>query len=254
MIDIHSHILPGVDDGAQSEKESIALAKAAVEEGIEAIIATPHHKNGSFSNDRNSILKSVSILTKLLEQENIPLQVLPGQETRIHGDMIDDLRKGDIQPLNDTKYVFVELPFTSVPRYANQLLYDMQIEGYIPIIVHPERNSELIEKPDQLYNFVRNGALTQVTAASLIGNFGKKAERFSEQIIDANLVHFIASDAHNTTNRKFHLKDAYEKINSLFGASMQYMLMENAHLLIDNANVNREEPTRVRQKKFFGLF
>lgn len=256
MIDIHTHVLPGIDDGAQTEIDSIELARAAVREGIHTIIATPHHKNGLYNNERDLILKHVEYLNQLLEKEGIPLDVLAGQETRIYGELLSDLKAGKIQTLNDTKYIFIELPFTSVPRYADQLLFDLQVKGYIPIIVHPERNQTLLEKPNLLYEFVRNGSLTQITGASLVGKFGKEIKEFSEEIIDANLAHFIASDAHDTKERKFYLKDAYEELGSLFGTNLQYAFMENAQLLLDDLNVNRYEPMRISRKRrrFFGLF
>jgi len=255
MIDIHNHILPGIDDGSKTEKDSIDLAKAAVEEGISTIIATPHHKNGIYDNERDSIVKYVQLLNELLKQEGIPVDILPGQETRINGDMLKELEEGKIQPLNDTKYVFVEFPFSSVPHYAEKMLFDLQVKGYIPIIVHPERCTALLEDPDLLYEFVRNGALTQVTSASLVGEFGKEAKEFAVEIIDANLAHFIASDAHNTTNRRFFLKEAYEVVANTFGTNLQYTFMENAKLLIDDENVYTFEPMKIeRKRRFFGLF
>src|SRR5690625_4311909 len=201
MIDIHTHILPSVDDGAKTEEDSLEMAKQAVEEGIHTIIATPHHKNGRFENVRENIMTYTNILNELFQSEGIPLTLLAGQETRINGDMVEDLKKGEILPINDTTYVFVEFSASHVPRYAKQVLFDLQVAGYKPIIVHPERNEELIEHPNRLYDFVRNGALTQITAGSLIGKFGKSIQRFTQQLIEANLTHFIASDAHNTTTR-----------------------------------------------------
>src|SRR5699024_7756001 len=117
MIDIHSHILPGVDDGAQTESDSIAMALQAVEEGIETIIATPHNHNGQFKTTREMILSEVDKLNTLFEQEGIPLMVLPGQEKRINGDLLTELKNGELVPLNETKYLFVEFPSGSVPRY-----------------------------------------------------------------------------------------------------------------------------------------
>src|SRR5690625_2069146 len=131
MIDIHNHILPGIDDGSKTEKDSIDLAKAAVEEGISTIIATPHHKNGIYDNERDSIVKYVQLLNELLKQEGIPVDILPGQETRINGDMLKELEEGKNQPLNDTKYVFVELPFTSVQHYGENMLIDVNVNGCI---------------------------------------------------------------------------------------------------------------------------
>lgn len=254
MIDIHSHILPGVDDGAQTETDSIEMAKAAVEQGIHTIIATPHHRNGKYDNDRDTIMHNVDILSELFVRQDIPLTVLPGQEVRINGDMIEEIQNQKILPLNETKYMFVEFPSSSVPRYAAQMLFDIQVAGYTPIIVHPERNSELIQDPSKLYEFVRKGALTQVTAASVIGKFGKNIQKFSHQLIESNLTHFVATDAHNTTTRGFCLQEAMHTIKQEYGSEYFYMFLENSQLLVDNSNVNKVEPFKVKKKKFLGLF
>ena len=255
MIDIHSHILPGVDDGAKTEDDSIAMAQAAVDEGITTIVASPHHKNRNYENTKDDIITHVSVLNDLLEARNIPLQVAVGQEVRIYGEMIDDYKKGDIQTVNDSSYILIEFPFDSVPHYTEQLLYDLQVEGLRPVIVHPERNRELLENHQRMYELVRNGAITQITAASLVGKFGKQMEQFSHQLIKANLTHLIASDAHNTTTRGFHLQEAYDLVRKQYGVDTYYMLMENSHLIIDNMNVNRMEPTPIRKRrKLFGLF
>lgn len=255
MIDIHSHILPGVDDGAQTERDSITMANEAVKQGIHTIIATPHHKNGSFDNIRDIIITQVNVLNDLFKQEDIPLTVLAGQETRINGNMVEDLNQNELLPLNDTKYLFVEFPHSSVPRYAKQMLFDIQVAGCIPIIVHPERNQELMDRPMKLYEFVQNGALTQVTAASVTGRFGKTIQKFTHQIIAANLTHFIASDAHNTTSRGFHMAEAYKVIREMHGAEAEYLFLENSQLLVDNMNVNRVEPSMIKKRrKFLGIF
>ncbi|RHW30386.1 tyrosine-protein phosphatase [Oceanobacillus profundus] len=254
MIDIHSHILPGVDDGAKTEEDSLDMARAAVAQGITTIIATPHHKNGKYDNDAQSIINHVAILNELFKKENIDLHVLAGQETRINGDMVQDIEKGELLSLNGSKYLFVEFPSGQVPRYASQMLFDIQVAGYTPIIVHPERNQELIEHPAKLYEFVKKGALTQVTAASLVGKFGKNIQKFSNQLIEFNLTHFIASDAHNTKSRGFVMDKAFEHVNHAYGSDYHYMFLENSQLLIENSNVNRMEPVMIKKKKFLGLF
>lgn len=254
MIDIHSHILPGIDDGAQTMNESIEMAKVAVNEGITTIIATPHHKNNQFNNLKSSILTKVNELNTILKQENIPLSVLPGQEVRIYGEVIEDYNKEEILTLNHTKYLFIEFPSSSVPRYAERLLYELQTEGIIPVIVHPERNKELQEKPDLLYQFVQNGSLTQVTASSVVGYFGKNVKKFSEQLIRHNLTHFVASDAHNIHNRNFKIVEALDMIKENFGLEYIYLFKENAELLIEDKNIIKEIPERIQRKKFWGIF
>ena len=254
MIDIHCHILPGIDDGAATMEDSLAMARAAVKEGITTIIATPHHKNNQFINPKSSILTKVNDLNTVLKQENIPLTILPGQEVRMYGEVLEDYYKEEILTLNYTKYLFIEFPSSSVPRYAERLLYELQTEGIIPIIVHPERNKELQEKPDLLYQFVKNGALTQVTASSVAGYFGKNVKKFSEQLIESNLTHFLASDAHNVHNRSFKMMEGLDVVEENFGLDYVYLFKENAELLLEDRNVVKEIPERIQRKKFLGIF
>jgi protein-tyrosine phosphatase len=255
MIDIHSHILPGVDDGAQTIEDAIAMANSAASEGITKIIATPHHKNGSYENPKQKILQHVDQLNAVLKERNIPLTVLPGQEVRIYGDILKDYENGELLTLtNESPYLFIEFPSNHVPRYAEQLLFELQMRGINPIIVHPERNVEISETPELLYQLVERGALTQLTAASVAGYFGKKIKKFTLQIIEANLAHFIASDAHNITNRGFHMREAYQVVKKEFGTGAVYFFHENAELLVDGKNVYRQQPERIKKKKFLGLF
>ncbi|AQX55568.1 tyrosine-protein phosphatase [Priestia flexa] len=256
MIDIHCHILPGVDDGAQTIDDSIEMARQAVSEGIRTIVATPHHQNGKYINEKQDILELVQQLNNRLLDENIPLTILPGQESRIYGELVEDYQAGKILTLNDTsKYVFVEFPSSQVPRYTERLLYDIQSEGLTPIIVHPERNSRLIEEPDLLYNFVNKGALTQVTAGSLTGRFGKKIKKFSLDLIEANLTHVIASDAHNVSGRNFYMEQANDVIESEFGVDMLYLFQDNADAIVKGNACFKDSPEKVRvKKKLFGIF
>lgn len=254
MIDIHSHILPGVDDGAKSEEDSLQMAHQALEQGVHTMIATPHHRTSSFDNTKDTILMHTEILNELFKSHDIPLTLLPGQETRINGDFLTDLEAGNILCLNNTDYVFVELPFDHVPLYTESMLYDIQMKGYKPIIVHPERNRELREQPDKLYELVRKGALTQVTTSSLLGWFGKDVARFTREIIEHHLTHFIATDAHNITSRPINLAEAYEFIQEEIGPNTYYTFLENAEFLVKNEVVHRTEPEKIRRKKFFGLF
>ncbi|WP_050615014.1 tyrosine-protein phosphatase [Bacillus testis] len=256
MIDIHSHILSGIDDGARHMDESILLAKMAINEGIHTIIATPHHKNGRYENPKDKILRKVEDLNTALKKEGIPLTVLPGQEVRIFGELIKDYFDDQIVSLNNQgKYIFVEFPADHIPQYAEHLFYDIQCEGLIPIIVHPERNQELIDNPYKLYNFVEKGNLTQITAGSIVGKFGKKAQKFSYQIIEHHLTHFIASDAHNTENRMFYMSDAQSFVQKEFGEKMLDLFMYNAEQLVAGQSLYIEMPQKIQQKKlsrFFG--
>jgi protein-tyrosine phosphatase len=254
MVDLHCHILPGIDDGAQNLSDSILMAKQAVEDGITTIVATPHYHKTVYENTKSTILTKTTDLNEALKNEGINLRILSGQEPRIDGDLLIDLEESKAMTLAGSSYLFIEFPSAHVPRYTEKLLYDLQQHGYTPIIVHPERNQEVIEHPEILYHFVNNGALTQVTAASLCGDFGKKIRNFSLQLVEYNLTHFVASDAHNTTKRRFRLQEAYKQVSVKFGTDYEYMLKENAELLIERKNVYKEIPERIKKKKLFRLF
>ncbi|MCM3116052.1 tyrosine protein phosphatase [Neobacillus sp. MER 74] len=254
MIDLHSHILPGLDDGAKNLSESVNMAKKAVEQGIHTIVATPHHLNNRYENPKQTIIDRVRELNKALLEEKIDLYVLPGQETRIHGEMVEGYEIGEILPIDNTQYVLVEFSSGHVPRYTEKLFYDLQTKGLIPVIVHPERNQEIIERPEVLYQLVKKGALSQVTASSICGDFGKKIKSFSMKLIDANLTHFIASDAHNTSNRTFKMREAFDIVQGKYGIDMVYLFQENAELVIEDSHIYKEVPERIKKKKFFNIF
>jgi len=255
MIDLHCHILPGIDDGALNDEMSLKMAREAVLEGIHTIVATPHHQNGRYLNDKKDIVQYVQGLNELLNKEKIPLTILPGQEIRLYGEILDDYQEEKILTLNDTgKYLFIEFPSSQVPHYAERLLFDIQSKGMFPIIVHPERNSRLLEEPNLLYKFVANGALAQVTAGSVTGHFGKKIKRFSHQLIQSNLVHFVSSDAHNLEGRSFYMREALEVIESEHGQDTVYTFLENAQYVIQGQMCYKGPPEVIKKKKFLGIF
>src|SRR5690625_1496048 len=180
MIDIHCHILTNVYDGASDLEDSVAMAKSGVNEGRQTLLATANPKEPLYNTRKNTALADIANVKQRIEQEEIPLTILPGQEIRIHGEMIEGYEQGELLTLNETsRYIFVELPTNHIPRFTKQLLFDIQMQDLVPIIVHPERNNVIREHPSQLYEFVRNGALTQITAGSLVGKFGTKIDRKS---------------------------------------------------------------------------
>lgn len=255
MIDLHCHILPEMDDGAIDCLTSINMAKKAVSEGITAIVATPHHQNGHYSNEKRDIIGKVHLLNEILDKENIPLKVLPGQEVRIYGDLLKDYRNGEILTINNLdKYLLLEFPTNHIPYYAEQLLFDIQAYGLIPVIVHPERNKKLIENPDILYDFINKGCLAQVTTGSITGNFGKKILNFSHELINANLIHFLSSDAHNLHSRSFNMQEALSAIEKKHGQDITYMFIENANSAVNGNMCIREVPTKIKKKTFFRIF
>ena len=253
MVDLHCHILPGVDDGAQSLADSLAMAKAAEQEGIRTIYATPHHQTSRYMNEKAAVVQKVQQLNEYLQSQSVNVTIMPGQEVRIYGDIVSDYEAGEIITLGE-KYVLIEFPSNHVPKYATQILFDLQLKGITPIIVHPERNSQIIENPEILYHLVNEGAATQVTAGSVSGQFGKKIQKFSLDLIEANLTHFIASDAHNVSTRSFKMVDAFEQIDKKFGGDFIHLFKQNAQFVLEGNDIDRDIPQLVKKKKFLGIF
>ncbi|TVY10387.1 tyrosine-protein phosphatase [Paenibacillus cremeus] len=247
MIDIHTHILPGIDDGAEDMDEAIRMAKAAVVEGISVVIATPHHANGKYDNPGTRVASQVQELNDRLVQERIPLSILQGQEIRIYDRLIDDLQSNQAIALHNSPYLLLELPSGEVPSNTEDLIHELRVLRKIPIIAHPERNMELAAQPAKLMRLIELGALSQLTSHSVNGVFGSKMQKKCVQWCKEGLVHFISSDAHNLTKRAFGLQGAYTLLSEKVGDSMVNYFQENAHRLVRGEPI--PAPPRVGQTK-----
>ena len=255
LIDIHNDILSNLDNVPRSETEMIAIAMAATKEGIKKIIATPYYKNGENPNTGQDIVSVVNHFNGLLKQEQIPVEILSGQVTTIYEGIISDIQAGKIVTLNQTgMYILIDLPATHIPKYMTQLLFDIQIAGYKPIIVHPEKSLVFQKHPDVLYQLVKNGALTQVAASSLLGKDGKKVERFAFRFIEANLVHFVASEAHHAKKHRLFMSNAYTKIERRYGDSKVCQFKENSKAVVLGNSIYVDEPARMVKRRRQGLF
>lgn len=254
MIDIHSHILPGMDDGPSEIAQFLEMANQAIDTGITNLFATPHHRNGHYENKKETILERVSYYNSLLEKEQFPLTIHSGQELRIHRDIFKFIERDEVLTLNNMgRYLLLELPSSKLPSYVHAVVYELGLKGITPIIVHPERNKVLFEEPNLILELVREGALTQLTAGSILGSFGRRVKSFSEQLVEHQMVHFIASDAHNSRTRNFSLKEAYEVIMKNYGGEFSDYYKGNAEALLAGSDIGRKEPIQMR-KKILGIF
>ena len=197
MIDIHSHILPYMDDGADSWKTSLNMCRQASEDGVKTIVATPHTLNGIYENYPQAIEEKVKILNQKIKENNISLQVLPGSEVHLRDDIIEKLKNQTIMTINKTNYILLEFPADQIPHQIEKILFRIQIMGITPIFSHVERNLEFQRKPDLLANLIQKGALAQLTAVSLCGGFGSKTRKFAQELLANHLIYCIASDAHS---------------------------------------------------------
>ena len=197
MIDLHNHILPGLDDGPRSIEESIAMAKAAVADGIRAIVCTPHWVRGTHPNTRAVIIRKTRELNYELKRQNIPLAVRPGAELRLDLSLIDGVSSGKLMTLNDTgHYVLIELPDVFPAERLEGFLWELINRNITPILAHPERNATVQRDPSRVHQWVQMGALTQITAASVLGVLGSKTQKLCFTLLEHELVHVVATDAH----------------------------------------------------------
>lgn len=217
IIDIHSHILPGIDDGAETLMEALLLAKAAADDGVTDIIATPHYGNGAFMNRAQDIREAVRDFNAELERNGIALTVHAGQEIRVHHGMLDAWHRGELLTLADSNYILLEMPGSSVPPQMKAWIHEFRVLGLVPVIAHPERNLDIMDDPRLLEELVAQGAVAQMTTHSLLGAFGPKIRKTAWELCRLGKVHFLASDAHHPKKRSFRLREAYEAIRSELG-------------------------------------
>lgn len=252
MVDLHCHLLPGIDDGSKSMAISLRLAREATENGITHALLTPHHMNGRYVNHKQDVIKRTAAFQKEIDAHQIPLTVFPGQEVRINGDLLTALDKDDIL-FADTgnRYLMLEFPDDDVPHYTGQMFFDLQQRGIIPVIVHPERNTMIMARPELLYELLEKGCLSQITASSYVGTFGKKVARFSKQLIAAGQGYVFASDAHDLPGRKYEMRQAFEQLGSEFGQDLVDRYQQNARAIINGDNVPLNELQKIRKKHFW---
>lgn len=232
MIDVHTHILPGIDDGAADWQETLRLARAAAAEGIAKLIATPHHANGHVLNPAGAVLELVQEANDRITEAGIPLTVLPGQEIRVHGELLDAWTRGELLALNRSHYLLIELPAGFIPKGLTDLLHELDMLGLRAVIAHPERNAEIVRHPERFGELIEAGAFGQVTTHSLLGGFGKQIERQAWSLCGQGWIHLVASDAHHVDRRGYRLREAYARIERELGAAWRHTVENNAGRLI----------------------
>ncbi len=214
MIDIHTHILPGLDDGPDCLANSLKYVKIAYDEGITTICATPHAMDAVYQCTPIQILFKCFLLTQELEKKDIPVCIRPGSEIRLTHDIISLYDKGSLMTLNNLrKHILLELPPVFIMKGVSNIITQLADRGIKVIIAHPERNATIIKNMSIVTDLISAGALMQVTATSLTGGFGKRIMKISEKMLLNNTVTFISSDFH--PGRQFMMQDAYDKTREM---------------------------------------
>lgn len=218
MIDIHTHILPGVDDGVETEDEAVAFARVALEDGTRTLVATPHCKEGFYVNDREAVLAGVDRLRARLRDEQVDLEVLPGAEVHLCDDLVARIADGRAPTLADNgKTLLLELSLGQPHTGLEDLVFQLRLAGIVIVLAHPERIRYFQEDPARYEELVRLGVFGQITTGSILGTFGRTAAAYSEELLRKGLVHALASDAHNVRGRSPRLREALDATVRLVG-------------------------------------
>lgn len=224
MIDIHHHLLWSLDDGATSIETSLAMARMAADDGITHIVCTPH-ANSQYDYEPEVIAAKIAELQQLLDSEQVTLKLGRGCDFHLSYENIEQAQADSTRySINGLGYLLVELPDYALPMGLTEAFYQMRIDGLTPILTHPERNRTLQKDQSRLLEWLRGGMLVQITAGSIVGRMGKQAEKMAHELLANRWVHFIATDAHNTTSRPPLMHEAFEVVAKKYGPDYAHLL------------------------------
>lgn len=253
MIDIHSHILPGVDDGAVSVEEALIMAEMAVKSGVKVMAVTPHsNQPGAFKNYESRELRDVYWrLKEAIKAEKIPLQLVRGMEIFATSELPKRIEKKQLISLNSSQYYLIEFAFNASPYYIEDRIMDVLNLGKVPVIAHPERYYCVQDDPNQLYHWRRLGALAQMNKGSVFGRFGTRTEKAAEIILKHCLVNCIASDAHGADMRTTEMEEIKIFLDRHFSEDAGKLLLHiNPSCILKNKPLpKRAMPMPIEQKK-----
>ena len=251
MIDLHSHILPGLDDGSRTVEDARALARRAAEDGVTAIAATPHVRS-DYPTRAEEMERGVSRLREDFLAEGIDVEVLPGGEIDLGmlASLDDDgLRRFTLA--QSGRYLLLEFPYTGWPAGLEETVYGLGLRGLLPILAHPERNREVQSKPERLAEAVRMGALVQLTAASLDGRIGSSSQAAANKLLELGLAHVLASDAHTPEIREAGLAAAAAALQD--DDLARFLTVEAPSAIVAGEPVP-EPPRKARRRRWYILF
>lgn len=236
MIDLHTHLLPGIDDGAKTLADSLAMARLAVQDGIEVMACTPHIYPGMYMNDGPDIACRCKALQAELDRESIALKLVVGADVHLVPGLLAGLRNGQVPTLHGSRYFLLEPSHTSPPPRFEDSVFDLVASGYTPIITHPERLTWVEGHYPVFLRLIEQGAWMQVTAGALTGLFGPRAKYWGERFVGEGHAHILASDAHSAGRRKPHMSEALTVAEKLLGATeAQRLVRQRPQAVLDNA-------------------
>jgi len=255
VIDLHNHLLPGIDDGAKKVEETLEFLRIARRDGVKVVVATPHMKPGVYDNSRETILERVALVREAAkgdEAEDVTL--LPGAEVYFTADLPARARAKQLMTVADGgRYLLLELPYQQIPMQVDDTIFQLRLLGITPLMAHPERVAYYLEDINRVAASVRLGALTQVTAASLTGKFGDKARDFARAMLRRGLIHVLATDGHDVRYRPPVLTEGFRAAAAEVGDSAARRMVEGTpRMILDGKDVELEESAPPMPGRGFG--
>ena len=243
MIDLHSHILPGIDDGSRSLEQSLEMARMAVEDGTTVMACTPHIYPGLYMNHADGIRAKRDKLQKALEVYHIPLQLVVGADAHLVPELLDGLKAGRVPTLNGSRYFLLEPSHHVPPPNLEQAVFQIMAAGYVPVITHPERLVWIEQHYPTFLELARRGAWLQLTAGAILGKFGRRARYWSERLLDEGWVHIVASDAHTTGMRNPRMSETLPVLEKTLGKEeARRLLHDRPQAILDDVDPAQVAP------------
>ena len=249
MIDLHSHVLPGLDDGAPDLEASVAMARAAAADGVEALAATPHVRE-DYATSPEDMEHALFLVRRAVAEAGVPLDLLPGGEIAI-----DELPKLAVEELRrfglggNPGVILVEFPYVGLRLDLEQRLFELRTRGFVPVLAHPERNPEVQKDPGVLERMVSAGTLVQLTAASVDGRLGRRARTAAHALLERELAHMIASDAHAPEVRAIGMSSAAAAVGD--SGLARWLTQDVPRAIVDGAPVPERPGATPRRRRLF---
>ncbi len=234
MIDIHSHLLFGLDEGAKTIQETLEICRYLTGNGFDTIVATPHIIPGLYNNTPEKILTRLEEVTATLEKENINLKLLPGAEYYLDYVFYKNLSKPEnLITLNKNKYILVEFPMAGIPNIAEEIAFKIKVHGLNPVLAHPERYATIIEKPGKAAELHARGFILQMNLGSLNGGYGSAVKKTAEKLLSEGIIYCVALDIHNIEQARACIEKGIPALRSILGEDgVKSLLIENPANLI----------------------
>lgn len=250
MIDFHSHILPGVDDGSSSIDMTMEMLENSLQQGVEYICATPHFITGEYEITLEEYEEKLKLIR---EKASGNINIIQGLEIYINPELPKLYSEKKVWGYNNKKYVLVELPMQQYPIYTEKVFYELRLLGATPVLAHPERNLSIMKNPNLLVDIVEQGNLAQMNAGSIVGIYGSDIKKFAEKLVSMNLIHMLGSDGHNNTRRNTNLQQGFKRVESLNNGLYKW-ITENEKNILDGIDVEVPEIILNKKKKSFFNF